>query len=88
MIQPEYQLAYTATAATTTIATGNINLHTINIPKASAGALSYTDSADVQYFYLPTASIGTFICDCVLNNGLKIVQASAADYVTTTWKQG
>lgn len=89
-IEPEYQASYTATAATASIATGgNINLHTVNIPKATVGTLSFQDISNNVYFVMPTGTAGnTYIYDAVLNNGLQIVASSASDQIVTTWKRG
>lgn len=90
MITPEYQASYTATAATASIAgAGNVNLHSVNIPKATVGTLSFQDVSGNVYFAMPTGTVAnTYIYDCVLNNGLQIVATSAADQIVTTWKRG
>lgn len=86
---PTYQPSYTATAATSTIVSaGLLELHTIVVPKLTVGTLSYQDTAGTVYFAFPTGvAAGTYTFDCVLNNGLKIVQASASDQITTNWKK-
>ena len=88
MIQQEYQASYTATAATTTISSKKALLHSVNIPKATVGTLSYQDSSSNVYFAIPTAaSAGSYQYDMVCNNGLKLVQSSASDQITTTYQE-
>lgn len=84
---PQYQLSYTATAATVAIGTGQIMIHTVNFPKALAGTVALTDTAGaITYAAFPVASIGSFRLDAVIGSGLKIVQGSAADQVSITWQ--
>lgn len=88
MIQPVFQASYTATAATTTIVTGGVvEIHTVVLPKATAGTLSYQDASGNVYFAVAVASgPATLLLDMVCNNGLKVVQSSAADQVITTYQ--
>lgn len=87
-MNPLYQLSYINTQTTTTIAaSGNVRLHTVNCPKATAGVITFEDitGSPVIYFTLPIGSIGCFILDASAPNGLKIVTASA-DIVITTYQ--
>lgn len=85
----QYQSSYTATAATTVVSTGGLlELHTVNVPKATVGTLSYQDKNSNVYFALPTGTVGgSYRYDMTLADGLKIVQSSASDQITTTYKQ-
>lgn len=88
MIQPEFTATYTATGATASIATGKLVLHSINIPKATVGTLSYQDTSNNVYFALPTGTAGgTYLYDMTCNAGLQVVQSSASDQIVTTWQR-
>ncbi len=74
---------YISTSATTHVYTsGNLFLHTVICPIATTGTVTFQDIAQspVTYFVLPIGSIGCFIFDSVLPNGLDVV-TSAADKV-------
>lgn len=87
MIQPEFRYAYPATATTASIATGHVLLHSINVPKASAGAITVLDASGNTYFAFPSATVaGTYIYDITLSNGLSVLQASAADQVVYAYQ--
>jgi hypothetical protein len=88
MIIPEFNISYTATAATASIATGKMLIHTVNIPKNTTGNLSFQDTANNVYFAMPTATLGgTYILDASLPAGLQLVASSAADQVTITYQK-
>lgn len=87
MIQQEFSGAYTATAATASVTTGRIVLHTVSVPKLTVGTLSFQDVNNNVYFAMPTGvAANTYTYDMVLNNGLQIVQGSASDQVVTTYQ--
>lgn len=79
---------YISTATTTNITTGNVQIHTIVCPIALTGTATFQDRAGspVAYFVLPIGSIGTFIFDVNLPNGLAVV-TSAADKLIVNTKQ-
>lgn len=83
-----YQAAYIATQTTTTVvASGNSVIHTVNIPIATTGTVTFEDIAvsPNTYFVLPIGSVGSFRFDSSAPNGLKVV-TSAADKVIITYK--
>ena len=85
----QYQSSYTATASTTTVSTGGLlELHTVNVPKATVGTLSFQDRNSNVYFAMPTGTVAnTYIYDMTCADGLKIVQSSASDQIVTTYTQ-
>lgn len=85
----ECQLTAISSATTTSIVPvgKKVFLHTISCPKATTGTVTVTDAGSpTTYFVLPAASIGSFILDIALPNGLKVV-TSAGDTVLVTWMQ-
>lgn len=85
MIQPQYVPTFITTATTTTIAgAGNITVHTISFPKATAGTVTVQNAAGDSLFVFPVASIGSMILDIIFPVGLKIVTASADAVIVTT----
>jgi len=81
MTREIYTTTTISTSTTTTVyATGNFFLHTIVLPKATSGAVTFEDVAGspVTYFVLPSATVaGTLIFDSIFPNGLKVVTAAA-----------
>ena len=88
MIQPQYQPTYISTQTTTVIegSAKNITVHTVNIPIALTGALTFEDitGTPVVYFVFPIGSVGTFLLDVSLSNGLKVVTAAGDKVLITT----
>lgn len=78
----EFQTAYIATATTTNIVAANKNLkiHSVVVPKATAGTVTFNDrtGSPVTYFTFPASTVGaTYIFDSVFPNGLSVITASA-----------
>lgn len=84
-----FQATYTATAGTASmVSSGVATLHTIIVPKATVGTLTYKDKSGNTYFALPTASVGpTYVLDMVCNDGLILNQSSGSDQIVTTWSK-
>ena len=84
----EFNPTYISTNTTTAIEANSrvIKLHTVVIPKATAGTVTFQDKAGTTYFVLPAASIGTLIFDVNLPNGLSVVTASADTIIVNTAK--
>lgn len=86
----ETNITYIATQTTTVIeaTSKKLFLHTVTVPIASTGTITFEDVAGspVTYFVLPIGSVGTFTFDCALANGLKVV-TSAADKLVVNWMQ-
>ena len=82
-----YTPVYVSGATTTNVATGTVFIHTIVVPIASAGTLTFRDraSSPVTYFVLPIGSVGSFLLDAVFPNGLAIV-TSASDKAIITYE--
>lgn len=88
MLQPQFQLAAYNLASGSTIiaATGNVTVHTVNFPKASAGIVRLADGDGVvSKVIYPAASIGSLILDSSFANGLS-VNAATADSFTVTYQ--
>lgn len=85
MIQNQYQPTYISSATTTVVqAAGLLTLHTVVVPVASTGAITFQDSSGTAYFVLPVGTVGSFRFDATLNKGLSIVTAAADKLVATT----
>jgi hypothetical protein len=87
MNKQEYQAKYISTMTTTSVASGRMTLHTVVCPLALTGSLVFEDTASSPntYFVIPAGSQGTFLFDCVLNNGLQVI-SSYADKVIINWQ--
>lgn len=87
MIIEQYQQTYISSTTPAVIAaSGNLTLHTVNIPKALSGTATFANAAAGTYFVLPAASIGSLQFDCSLPSGLTVT-LSAAETVIVTTKQ-
>lgn len=67
-------------SATTAVATGNVMVHTLIIPKTTAGTVTLVDTAGspATYYAFPASTIaGSYILDCEFGNGLQIVTSGA-----------
>lgn len=88
MIQTQYQPTYISTATTTTIegSAKNITIHTVNIPIATTGTVTFEDitASPVIYFVFPIGSIGSFRLDSICSNGLKVVTSATDKVIVTT----
>lgn len=68
-----------AASGSTTIGTANVFVHSIVIPKTSAGTITLEQTDGTDYFVFPTGSgAGCYIFDAVFPSGL-IVTTSGAD---------
>lgn len=81
-MQHSYKPTFISTATDTVIGNGTVFVHTICIPKATAGIVTLEKIDGTDYIALPAGSIGTFILDCAFP-GLSIKTASA-DFVIVT----
>lgn len=83
------QFQYKAISTNTTTvfaASGNITVHTVCFPKATAGTVTFQDAAAAAYITFPASTVaGTYRLDSVFGNGLSVVTASA-DNVVVTYK--
>lgn len=82
---------YTTTAftgsATTTIGTSNVFVHTVIIPKTTAGTVTLEATDGTDYFVFPASTVaGSYLLDTVFSSGLKIT-TSGADTGAITWGQ-
>lgn len=87
-IQNQYQVAaYNVSSGSTTIAaTGNVTVHTVDFPKASAGIVRLADGdGSISRIIYPAASIGCMVLDASFANGLQ-VNAASADSFTVTYQ--
>ncbi len=67
-----------AASTTTAIFTGNGYVHTVVIPKGSAGTITFEATDGTDYFVFPTATVaGTYIFDAVFPDGLKVTTSGA-----------
>ena len=84
----EFNATAISTATTTNIETNSrqIKLHTVICPKATTGTVTFNDKAGTTYFVLPIGSIGTFIFDINLPNGLSIVTSAGDTVIANTAK--
>ena len=86
-----YRKTYISTATTTQVFTGPGTLHSIVVNTTAAGAIAVIDGIAGSTANVASlkASIveGTYLYDCALANGLRIVTAGASD-ITVTWTQG
>lgn len=68
-----------AASTSTTIGTGNVFVHTVIIPKTSAGTITLEQTDGTDYFVFPASTVaGSYIFDAVFPSGL-IVTCSGAD---------
>ena len=79
-MQNIYTPTFISTATDTSIGTGNVFIHTICFPKATAGVVTLEQTDGTDYIALPVGTIGTLIFDSVVAKGLSIKTASA-DFV-------
>lgn len=85
MINPQYQLKYISTQATTVVqAAGNVTIHTVNCPIALTGTATFQDAAATAYFVLPIGSIGSFRLDTICGNGLSVATSAADKLIIAT----
>ena len=86
MIQNQYQPTYISTNTDTVLAaSGNISVHTVSFPKASAGAVTLKDKAGTTYLVFPASTVaGSYRLDAVFANGLTVTTASADVVIVTT----
>ena len=84
-IQNQYQKVFNIAAGSTVIQTsGNVTVHTIIFPKATAGLVYLTNGSDsTPLFTYPAASIGCHILDAGFANGLAVGAVSADAYIVT-----
>jgi hypothetical protein len=73
---------YTPTAfagsTTTVIGIDNVFVHTVIIPKTSAGTITLEASDGTDYFVFPSSTVaGTYIFDATFASGLKITTSGA-----------
>lgn len=67
-----------AASTTTVIGTGNVFVHTIIIPKTSAGTITLEQADGTDYFVFPSSTVaGTYIFDAVFPSGLSVVTSGA-----------
>lgn len=81
-IQNQFQLrAYNAASGTVTVVTsGNVTIHSISFPKASAGIVKLANGDGSTNIDFPAASIGSLILDGMFPNGLALNAASADSF--------
>ncbi len=81
-------ITYLAGAATANIAaTGEITIHTVEIPITTVNTLTFQSTATpaVVYFVLPAATLPrSYKFNCVVGNGLDVVAAGADVAIITT----
>lgn len=77
-----YTPTFISTATDTVIGVGTTFVHTVVLPKATAGIVTLEKIDGTDYIALPAGSIGTLILDSVFP-GLSIKTASA-DFVIVT----
>lgn len=84
-IQNQYQKVFNVAAGSTVIQTaGNLTVHTLIFPKATAGLVYLTNGGDsTPLFTYPIASIGCHILDAGFASGLAIGANSADAYIVT-----
>jgi len=69
--------AFTASGSTV-VGTGNVFVHSIIIPKASANTITLEDASGTDYFVFPSATVaGCYIFDAVFPSGLTVTTAGA-----------
>ena len=88
MILPEFETKYIASQTTTGVTTGKSMLHTVVCPIALTGTAKFQDltGTPVEYFTLPIGSIGSFLFDSSMSNGLAVV-TSAGDKLIITYQK-
>lgn len=79
-MQNIYRPFFISTATDTPIGTGNVFVHTISFPKATAGIVTLEQTDGTDYIALPVGTIGCLIFDSVFPSGLSVKTASA-DFV-------
>lgn len=89
MTNPDiYQKTYIATATTTQVFTGTGVLHSIVVNSTAAGTVTVIDgtSGSTPNVAVLKASIveGTYLYDCAVATGLRIITGAASD-ITVTW---
>lgn len=72
-----FKPTFISTATDTAIGTGNVFVHTICFPKATAGIVTLEQTDGTDYIALPVGTIGTLIFDSVFPSGLSVKTASA-----------
>jgi len=81
----QFQATSIATATTTVIAaSGNITIHTINVPIALTGTATFQNAAAGAYFVLPIGTVGSFRFDTMCPSGLSVVTSAADRLIVTT----
>ncbi len=84
----DFQKTYISLATTTQVFSGRGTLHAITIGETAAGAISIIDNTAGSTVNLASlkASIaeGTYLFDCSVSTGLRIITAGASK-ITVTW---
>ena len=88
-IQNQYQVVFNTASGTAIVqGKGNVTMHTINFPKATAGLVflaTNLSSGTSIVWTLPIATIGSLRFDCGFPDGLA-VQANSADAYAVTFQ--
>lgn len=86
----EYQYAHIASATTTQVATGRALLKAIVVNSTAAGTITVVDetSGSTPVVAVLKASVveGTYIFECVMAKGIRIITAGASD-ITVIYSQ-